>query len=107
MMNTWDDVGGSDVWLLTRFTLRSHYHVWHCTQKKNDIWSPNDRWSYIGIFHWVSYGVSNAAVAKGKAAPKTAAAKRKATPKGKATPKAKGNAKGKTRVHRQAKPKGK
>ena len=73
-MDTWDDVGGSDLWLHDDKMPKQHYDVWHCDEKKRSIWTPNATWTYRGNIDWFTYGTPKAAPkAASKAAPMAAA----------------------------------
>ena len=81
-MNTWKDVGGSNVWVRTNNMTNGLHEVWWNSETKYNIWSPGAQWYREGNFEW------NWA----RAAPK---AKAKAAPKAKAAGKAKAKAAGK------------
>jgi hypothetical protein len=81
-MNTWKDVGGSNVWVRTNNMTNGMHEVWWNSETKYNIWSPGAQWYREGNFkwHWA------------RVAPK---AKAKADPKAKAAGKAKAKAAGK------------
>ena len=33
-----------------------HYDVWHCSERKNNVWGPNALWNYSGHKDWWNYG---------------------------------------------------
>ena len=56
IMNTWKDLWGSDAWVSTLQMPWQHYDVWHCSERKNNIWGPNAAWEYLGHKDWWNYG---------------------------------------------------
>jgi hypothetical protein len=57
VMNTWEDVGGSDMWLTSALETNEMYYVFHCTHPKTKIWSREASWYYKGQYNWLTYGV--------------------------------------------------
>ena len=83
VMDSWKDVGGSDLWLSNGHFETGTYDVWHNSETKYKIWFPNADWSYKGVYEWDSYGVP------ARVAPVLWTTKRNATPKARAKGKAK------------------
>ena len=78
VMNSWPDVGGCDMWCHSDDMPPEHYVVYHGQYPKEDLWNPQQTWTYKGWFDWVTYGAPMAkAKAKSKAKSKANAASRK------------------------------
>jgi hypothetical protein len=97
VMNSW--TGGSELWLTDALETDEIYHVWHCTQPKDKIWSRHASWSYSGKFgksyDWMKAGFGLFQTGKAASKPKCvpvgqAAPKGNGPPQGKAAPKVKG-----------------
>ena len=51
-MNTWKDVGGSNVWVRTNNMTNGLHEVWWNSETKYNIWSPGAQWYREGLFEW-------------------------------------------------------
>ena len=73
-MNTWKDVGGSNVWVRTNNMTNGLHEVWWNSETKYNIWSPRAQWYWEGDFEWDWARAARPHPARAKVAPKAKAA---------------------------------
>ena len=70
-MNTWEDVGGSDLWLKKVLSggtaLDQWYQVYHCSELKGEQDKKGATWYYAGCYDWTTFGLPKAKAKKAKA----------------------------------------
>ena len=83
IMDTWKDVGGSDLWVSNCYYDTETYDVWHNSETKNNIWSPDADWFYMGVYEWDD---SYTSVAQKSVIWEPASKKKKSKGKGRSNP---------------------
>ena len=57
-MDSWEDVGGSDLWLHSDEMPNEHYDVYHASKQKRAVFTPNTIWTYQGKLNWLTDGTA-------------------------------------------------